>query len=266
MLAAARGAFPGPAPACSRSSRTATPARATASRISSRCWARPTRCCCAEVYAAGEAPIVAADGRALARALRVAGKVDPLFVDEIDAMAEAIVEQARDGDVVIVMGAGSIGAVAGQVARKDEVVSDVDVKALGKVAVLMGGSSPSARSRLLSGSGVLEALQSQGVDAQAFDPAERDLVELKRDGFARCFIALHGRHGEDGTVQGALELLRHPVHRLRRDGLGDRDGQGHDQARLDRRGPADAALRDRCRAKPRAASACAPCPTNWACR
>jgi UDP-N-acetylmuramate--alanine ligase len=70
-----------------------------------------------EVYAAGEAPIVAADGRALARALRVAGRVDPLFVDEIADMAAAIAEQARDGDVVIVMGAGTIGGVAAQVAQ-----------------------------------------------------------------------------------------------------------------------------------------------------
>ncbi|MBS0447991.1 MAG: UDP-N-acetylmuramate--L-alanine ligase [Proteobacteria bacterium] len=69
----------------------------------------------AEVYAAGEAPIVAADGRALARALRVAGKVDPVFVDEIADMPAAIVEHARDGDVVIAMGAGSIGNVPGQV-------------------------------------------------------------------------------------------------------------------------------------------------------
>ena len=74
----------------------------------------------------------------------------------------------------------------------------------------MGGSSAEREISLLSGNGVLEALQSQGVDAQAFDPAERDLAELKRDGFARCFIALHGRHGEDGTVQGALELLGIP--------------------------------------------------------
>jgi UDP-N-acetylmuramate--alanine ligase len=64
-----------------------------------------------EVYAAGEAPIVAADGRALTRALRVAGKVDPVFVDDIADMPQAIVEQARDGDVVIAMGAGSIGNV-----------------------------------------------------------------------------------------------------------------------------------------------------------
>ena len=80
----------------------------------------------------------------------------------------------------------------------------------GKVAVLMGGSSAEREISLMSGGGVLAALQSRGVDAHAFDPAERDLVELKRGGFARCFIALHGRHGEDGTVQGALELLGIP--------------------------------------------------------
>jgi UDP-N-acetylmuramate--alanine ligase len=68
-----------------------------------------------EVYAAGEAPIVAADGRSLARALRVAGKVEPVFVDDIGAMAEAILDNARDGDVVICMGAGSIGTVPGRV-------------------------------------------------------------------------------------------------------------------------------------------------------
>jgi len=65
----------------------------------------------AEVYSAGEAPIVAADGRSLARAVRVAGKVEPVFVDEIAAMPQAILEAARDGDVVICMGAGSIGGV-----------------------------------------------------------------------------------------------------------------------------------------------------------
>jgi len=68
-----------------------------------------------EVYAAGEAPIVAADGRSLARALRVAGKVDPVFVDEIAELPAAVLEQAADGDVVIAMGAGSIGAVPQQV-------------------------------------------------------------------------------------------------------------------------------------------------------
>ncbi len=81
---------------------------------------------------------------------------------------------------------------------------------LGKVAVLMGGRSAEREVSLMSGQGVLAALRAQGVDAHAFDPAERDLAELKRGGFERCFIALHGRFGEDGTVQGALELLGIP--------------------------------------------------------
>lgn len=80
----------------------------------------------------------------------------------------------------------------------------------GKVAVLMGGASAEREVSLMSGSGVLKALRSRGVDAHGFDPAERDLAELKKEGFARCFIALHGRFGEDGTVQGALELLGIP--------------------------------------------------------
>jgi len=84
------------------------------------------------------------------------------------------------------------------------------IAALGKVAVLMGGASAEREVSLMSGEGVLKALRSQGVDAHAFDPRERDMGDLKREGFARCFIALHGRHGEDGTVQGALELLRIP--------------------------------------------------------
>ncbi len=89
-------------------------------------------------------------------------------------------------------------------------MSTPNIQQLGKVAVLFGGTSAEREISILSGTGVLEALRSRGVDAHAFDPAERDLVELKREGFARCFIALHGRHGEDGTVQGALELLGIP--------------------------------------------------------
>ena len=81
---------------------------------------------------------------------------------------------------------------------------------LGKVAVLMGGRSSEREISLLSGNGVLAALRSKGVDAHAFDPAERDLADLKREGYARCFIALHGRGGEDGTLQGALEVLGIP--------------------------------------------------------
>ena len=70
-----------------------------------------------EVYAAGETPIVAADGRSLSRALRVAGKIEPVFVDKIEAMPQAIFENVKDGDIVICMGAGSIGAVPAQVQK-----------------------------------------------------------------------------------------------------------------------------------------------------
>ena len=80
----------------------------------------------------------------------------------------------------------------------------------GKVAVLLGGKSAEREISLLSGQGVLAALRARGVDARPFDPAERDLFELKRERYARCFIALHGRGGEDGTVQGALEMLGIP--------------------------------------------------------
>lgn len=80
----------------------------------------------------------------------------------------------------------------------------------GKVAVLMGGQSAERDISLMSGKGVLAALLARGVDAHAFDPALRDMGELKTAGFDRCFITLHGRFGEDGTVQGALELLGIP--------------------------------------------------------
>lgn len=79
---------------------------------------------------------------------------------------------------------------------------------LGKVAVLMGGRSCEREVSLMSGNGVLQALLSAGVDAHAFDPSERKSEELKA--FDRCFIALHGRLGEDGCIQGVLEWLGIP--------------------------------------------------------
>ena len=84
----------------------------------------------------------------------------------------------------------------------------MNVKDFGKVAVLLGGKSAEREVSLNSGSRVLAALQRQGVDAQAFDSAERKLDELAA--FDRVFIALHGRYGEDGTIQGALELMHIP--------------------------------------------------------
>ncbi len=86
-----------------------------------------------------------------------------------------------------------------------------DLRALfGKVGVLFGGRSAEREISLMSGSGVLKALQSLGVNAHPFDPAQRALAELAAEKFDRVFIALHGRYGEDGTLQGALEQLGIP--------------------------------------------------------
>ena len=115
-LAAARGAFPG-----RRLVLAFQPHRYTRTRDCFEDFVRVLGTVDAvllgEVYAAGEAPLVAADGRSLARAIRVAGKVEPLFVEDISEMPLRIIESARDGDVVITMGAGSIGAVPGKLAQ-----------------------------------------------------------------------------------------------------------------------------------------------------
>lgn len=86
----------------------------------------------------------------------------------------------------------------------------IDVQALGRVGVLYGGRSAERDVSIMSGQGVHEALQSAGVDAHLFDTGERSLADLSSAGFDRVFIALHGRYGEDGTLQGALELLGLP--------------------------------------------------------
>jgi len=84
------------------------------------------------------------------------------------------------------------------------------VNRFGKVAVMFGGTSAEREVSLNSGAAVLAALQSRAVDAHAFDPANRPLAALQSEGFDRVFIALHGRGGEDGTLQGALTLMNLP--------------------------------------------------------
>ena len=117
VIAAARGAFPG-----RRLVLAFQPHRYTRTRDCFedfvKVMGRADAVLLTEVYAAGEAPIVAADGRALSRALRVAGKVDPVFVDNVADLPDAIVEHSRAGDVVISMGAGTIGAVPAKVVEK----------------------------------------------------------------------------------------------------------------------------------------------------
>ena len=89
-------------------------------------------------------------------------------------------------------------------------LSKLDVKSLGRVGVLLGGRSGEREISLMSGNGVLDALVSKGVDAHAFDTGLRCPTELAKEKFERVFIALHGRYGEDGTIQGLLELLNLP--------------------------------------------------------
>jgi D-alanine-D-alanine ligase len=89
-------------------------------------------------------------------------------------------------------------------------LSKLDVKSLGRVGVLLGGRSGEREISLMSGNGVLDALLSKGVDAHAFDPGLRCPTELAKEKFDRVFISLHGRYGEDGTIQGLLELLNLP--------------------------------------------------------
>jgi len=89
-------------------------------------------------------------------------------------------------------------------------LANLDVKAFGRVGVLLGGRSGEREISLMSGNGVLQALLSKGVDAHPFDPGVRDLTELVSEKFDRIFISLHGRYGEDGTIQGFLDLLELP--------------------------------------------------------
>ena len=89
-------------------------------------------------------------------------------------------------------------------------LAKLDIQALGRVGVLMGGRSGEREISLMSGSGVLEALLNKGVDAHAFDPGLRCPTELAKEKLDRVFISLHGRYGEDGTIQGLLELLNLP--------------------------------------------------------
>lgn len=86
----------------------------------------------------------------------------------------------------------------------------LDATVFGKVGVLFGGRSAEREISLISGNGVLQALKSRGIDAHPFDPGTHSLADLAAQGFDRVFIALHGRYGEDGSLQGALEQLGIP--------------------------------------------------------
>lgn len=91
-----------------------------------------------------------------------------------------------------------------------ETKKEIKPESLGKVVLLAGGMSSEREVSLMSGKGVYDALVSAGVDVTRFDPKEQSISELEKGGFDRAFIALHGRYGEDGTIQGVLEYLKIP--------------------------------------------------------
>ena len=178
-----------------------------------------------EVYPAGEAPIANADGRALARAVRARGKVDPVLVEHPRELRQALPPLLRDGDLLLLLGAGDIGAAANEIAASRSLAERRMMSArpnpesripnpglFGRVAVVMGGQSAERDVSLDSGRNVLAALRAKGVDAHPVDGIPALLDALRAGHYARVFNILHGQHGggEDGVLQGALESLRVP--------------------------------------------------------
>ena len=206
------------------------------------------------------------------------GKVEPVFIDDIADMPQAIIENARDGDVVIVMGAGSIGNVPAQVVERIEAIvvkytlegkdrmNGIDVKTLGKVAVLMGGTSAEREVSLHVGQ--------RRADGAAIARRRRARVRSgaarsHRPQARRLYALLHRAAWPSRRRRYRARRARtaaHPVHRLGRAGERDRDRQGDDQAAVARRGLADTALRRARRGRVSARCACAACPICSACR
>ena len=120
---------------------------------------------------------------------------------------------------------------------------EIEAKAFGKVGVLFGGRRPSARSRSWRAPACCRRCRTAASTRMRFDPGTQSLAELEAAKFDRVFIALHGRCGEDGTIQGVLETLGVPYTGSGVLGLGDRHGQGHDQAIWLARGDSDAGVR-----------------------
>ncbi|KAH8298976.1 hypothetical protein KR044_006305 [Drosophila immigrans] len=141
-----------------------------------------------DVYAAGEAPIPGADSRSLCRTIRSRGKLDPILVSDADTVPETLAQLLQDEDLVLVQGAGNVG----------------------KIALLLGGTSAEREVSLQSGAAVLAGLREAGIDAHGVDTRDFPVTQLKEQGFTKVFIALHGRGGEDGTLQGLLEFLELP--------------------------------------------------------
>ena len=172
----------------------------------------------AEVYAAGEIPIAGADGRSLARVIRGRGQVEPVFVEHAEHCRELLPSLLVDGDLVLLLGAGDIGKVAASIYIDGLAVCGVGVvrhiskpQDFGRVALVMGGDSAERRVSLDGGADVLQALRRRQVNVAPVDGVPELLHCIAEQRVARVFNLLHGRGGEDGTLQGALRCLGIPV-------------------------------------------------------
>jgi hypothetical protein len=217
-LAAARGAFPG-----RRLVLAFQPHRYTRTRDCFEDFVKvigtPTPCCCPRCMPPASRPSWRPTAARWRARCAWPARSNPSSSTTSRPCRRPIVDNARDGDVVMCMGAGSIGRCRPGWSRcwnpQNTPRPQESMKQNENLPIRQGRRPDGrhvGRARGLADVGRRRAqgAASRGVDAHAFDPAERDLVELKKDGFARCFIALHGRFGEDGTVQGALELLGIP--------------------------------------------------------
>ena len=190
-----------------------------------------------EVYPAGEEPIPGADSRQLCHSIRQRGQLDPIYVERGVDLAPLVKPLLRAGDILLCQGAGDIGgwrrnsrvpcsvAMTPQGKANDGFAIDARPKAFGRVAVLFGGRSAEREVSLKSGAAVLAALQAAGVDAFGIDAGDGLLQRLSSERIDRAFIVLHGRGGEDGSMQGLLECAgiphrqRHPRSALAMDKL-----------------------------------------------
>jgi D-alanine-D-alanine ligase len=163
-----------------------------------------------DVYSAGEAPIPGADSRSLCRTIRGRGKVDPILVSDPAQAAQMLASVLTGNDLMLVQGAGNIGKIARHLAeiklcRKNGGGAPWLIKSRSS----FGGTS-AEREVSQFRAAVLAGLREAGVDAHPVDPRDVDVTQLKALGFQKAFIALHGRGGEDGTLQGLLELIQLP--------------------------------------------------------
>lgn len=168
-----------------------------------------------DVYSAGEDAIPGADSRSLCRSIRNLGKIDPVFVADQSQLAETLDRLIQDGDLILAQGAGNVSKLSRQLATewtKKNNIREYKMKPLKqqKIAVLLGGTSAEREVSLNSGKEVLQALKNQGFDAYPIDPKTYPVATLKEQGFDRVFNILHGRGGEDGTMQGLLEQIGLP--------------------------------------------------------